>query len=212
MFPQEMLFTLKDIADKFELLLRNWFNKTDKLGPVYDLYFGALYNPHMYLQQRFLSLVQALESYHRRLMRTYELVEEDHRKRMEAILASAPEAHRDWLASRLKYANEPTLRVRLHEIFAKCSFIMSKIVAKEDAFIEKVVATRHYLTHFDPELEDRSAKDDALHYVTEKLRVMMEACLLEEIGLEPDVIESFFSKSIGFQRRLRSLKSQNAVG
>lgn len=62
--PNDMLFTFKDISDRFEPLLKNWFEKMDLLEPVFNLYFGTLYNPRMYLEDRFLSLIQAIESFH----------------------------------------------------------------------------------------------------------------------------------------------------
>lgn len=64
--PFDMLFTFKDISGRFESFLRNWFEKLDSLEPIYDLYFGTLYNPRMYPEHRFLSLIQAIESFHQR--------------------------------------------------------------------------------------------------------------------------------------------------
>ena len=58
LLPFDMLFTFRDISVRFESFLKNWFEKAELLEPVYDLYFGTLYNPRMYLQHRFLSLVQ----------------------------------------------------------------------------------------------------------------------------------------------------------
>jgi len=65
--PFDMFFSFGDISDNFEKCLRNWFAKAEVLRPVYDLYFGTLYNPSMYLEHEFLSLIQAIESYHRRI-------------------------------------------------------------------------------------------------------------------------------------------------
>ena len=78
LYPYDMLFTFKDISDRFEILLKNWFEKADTLGPVYDLYFGTLYNPRMYLQHQFLSLIQAIEVYHRRKFEGKYLSDDDY--------------------------------------------------------------------------------------------------------------------------------------
>ena len=64
--PFDMLFTFRDINDQFEQFLKKWLEKVDLLEPVYNLYFGTLYNPHMYVEQHFLSLTEALEIFHRR--------------------------------------------------------------------------------------------------------------------------------------------------
>lgn len=48
--------------------MNKWFEISEKLKPVFDLYLGVMYNPGMYKEYQFLSLAQALESYHRNVM------------------------------------------------------------------------------------------------------------------------------------------------
>lgn len=62
--PHSMLFNLQLI--NFEEAIGGWFKMMDSYGPVFDLYFGAQFNPMMYPQNTFLSLSQAFESLHRR--------------------------------------------------------------------------------------------------------------------------------------------------
>ncbi|MFM6844702.1 MAG: hypothetical protein ACKPKS_13095, partial [Dolichospermum sp.] len=60
----EMFFTFHDISDKFELFIKNWFDKAKDMATIYQLYCGVLENPNSYYpQQEFLSLIQSLESY-----------------------------------------------------------------------------------------------------------------------------------------------------
>jgi hypothetical protein len=44
----DMFFTFTDISDKFEVLIKNWFDKAKDLGTVYELYFGIIENPEFY--------------------------------------------------------------------------------------------------------------------------------------------------------------------
>ena len=67
-----------------------WLEKSEVLGPVYRLYFGTVYNPQAFLEQQVLSLVQALEVYHRRIMTTPELPAEEHERRKERPPRPAP--------------------------------------------------------------------------------------------------------------------------
>ncbi len=71
--PAEMLFTLGDIHEDFGRFVGEWFGKAERLGPVYDLYFATAYGSPAYLDDRFLSLVQGVEAYHRRALGTTEL-------------------------------------------------------------------------------------------------------------------------------------------
>ncbi len=61
------LFNYRQIAEGFPEYLRNWFAKAEKLRPVMDQYFGLFYIPAMYLHLEFLTLAQALETYHHRI-------------------------------------------------------------------------------------------------------------------------------------------------
>jgi len=199
LMPFDMLFTFKDVSERFEVLLRNWFEKAEMLKPVYDLYFGTLYNPRMYLQHKFLSLVQAIESYHRRTMRNYELPEDEHQKRITEILDSVPSNYRKWLEWKFKYSNEPPLRQRLEDILEVCSEVLDEFIDDKSLFVDKTVDTRNYLTHYDPELKERSAEGEELHRLTQKLKRLLEICLLKELGFNSDDIESLISRIRRYQ-------------
>lgn len=82
----DMFFTFRDIQEKFEIFLNNWFSKAKLLRPVYNLFFGLRYNPGGYLQYQFLTLVQALETYHRRTKCNYVCSPDEHEKMLKEIL------------------------------------------------------------------------------------------------------------------------------
>src|SRR5215208_7125114 len=81
---------------------------------------------------------------------------------------------------------------RLRQIFRKYPESVNPIVGKKKQaradFIEKVVATRNYRTHFNEELESRAARVEELYPITEKLKHLIEICLLGEIGFEAERI------------------------
>jgi ApeA N-terminal domain 1 len=61
--PAHMLFTLADADPDPSVLLKRWIEKQGRLEPVFNLYFGALYDPDPYLEVKFLAFAQALETY-----------------------------------------------------------------------------------------------------------------------------------------------------
>ena len=185
----EPLFAYKAISDKFESLLQNWFGKAKQLEPVYELYFGSIYNPHMYLQQRFLCVAQALESYHRRTMQNYELPEDKHSRRITEILEAVPTKYKKWLTRKLKYSYEPDLQRRLRELLDSQSAGISEFIGDRKSFIDKVVTTRNYLVHYDPGLEAKVAKGKELHDITRRLKLIVEVCLLKELGFSSNEVE-----------------------
>ena len=46
------------------------------------------------------------------------------------------------------------------------------------------------MIHYDPELEGKTAKGKELNNITQKLKVLVEACLLKELGFSYKVINS----------------------
>jgi hypothetical protein len=201
-----MLFTFKDISDKFEAFLNNWLEKAELLEPVYNLYFGTLYNPRMYLNQNFMSLVQAAESYHRRMMNNQELPEKEHGKRLEEVFSAVPEKHKEWLEEELAYSNEPNLRKRIREIWDKFPVVPDNLIGDKKSFISKVVTTRNYLTHYDPRLKGEAATGEKLYKLTQQVKALIEMCLLTELGFSPDNVREIFARNTWYRYQIESYK------
>lgn len=194
----EMLFVLDDLGGDFGRFVGEWFGKAERLGPVYDLYFATAYGSSGYLDDRFLSLVQAVEAYHRRALGTTELPEDEHGRRVEEVLGAAPEPHREWLRGKLAYSNEPSLRKRLKEIMRRDPEVMEPIFGADKkerkGFVGDVVDTRNYLTHYDENKKGTAAVGIELHVLSEKLKSILEACLLREAGFEGEHLKEVLSR------------------
>jgi ApeA N-terminal domain 1/Apea-like HEPN len=198
LLTSDMLFTLKSIADRFEELLRNWIRKADLLDSVYILYFSTLFNPHLYLEVQFLNLVHAIESYHSRTMRDYDLPEKEFEKRKKIIIDSVPNDYKDYVESKLS-SNRPNLAKRLGEVFGKCTEVISNFVKDTGSVIDKVVKTRNYLIHRNPKLKSEAAKGDELIILTQKLKILIEICLLNELGFTFAEIKNLFLKNSQYE-------------
>ncbi len=188
----DILFDLPSIQDQFETYITNWINKADLLKPIYDLYFSTLYNPHMFLESWFLSLTQAIETYHRRRFGGKYQSDEEYRdglyrKFIEVIPPDLDDGFKQSLKrGKLLYANEFSLRKRLRDITDRLSKELAinfiGLEGSREEFANKVHNTRNYLTHYDPELESKAATGQELYNLTIKLRTLLEMCLLEELG------------------------------
>lgn len=189
----EPLFSFKSVSTKFEKLISNWFRKRELLEPVEQLYFGLFYNPSMYLEQKFLCCIQAVEAYHRRTMNNKELATADYRHRIRTIVENVPQEYRDWLQDKLAYSNEPSLKTRLEELIDKNKVALGDYIGSRVDFVRKVVDTRHYLTHYTAKLSRRASKKNELYQITEKLKMMIEVCFLCELGFTSEEIERLIS-------------------
>ena len=194
--PFDMLFTFKDISGRFESFLRKWFEIVDLLEPIYNLYFGTLYNPRMYLEHRFLSLIQAIESFHQHIYEGEYLSDENYKKVYDALVNAIPSGvktdFKESLENKLKYGNEFSLRKRLKEILDKYQEILNVFIENKNTFIEKVVDTRNYQTHHDEDLKERSTSGKELYRLTQKLKILLEICLLTELGFSSEEIKGLY--------------------
>jgi hypothetical protein len=71
--PHRLQFNLQDI--NFEESLQNWFRDADGAEMLHNLYFGTQYNKTMFEENKFISLVIALESYQSYLFPDHQLME-----------------------------------------------------------------------------------------------------------------------------------------
>ncbi|MBC7109281.1 MAG: hypothetical protein H5T41_10980 [Methanomassiliicoccales archaeon] len=179
------LFNFNDICNEFELFVRKWFDIKTRLEPVSNLYLATLRASEMPIELAFLTIVHALEAFHRLKIGGQELPEEEHQKRVKEITDSVPSQWRQWLMEKFKYSNEVSLRARLADICEMFIAVANRIIGgKKDIkhFISTVIDTRNYLTHYDPELKQKAADPITLFDITERLKILVECCLLRELG------------------------------
>lgn len=179
--PQkDMLFFYSNISDGFEKYLNNWFNNAKRFGPFYDLYFGTFRMPSMFLEHRFLSYIQAIEAYHSRL---------------------CPE--------KSKKKREWSLRKRLENIFLKYGDLLNLLIQDSDNFIDEIVKTRNYYTHYSEDLEKKVITDvnQGLTNI-EKLKFIIEVCLLAEAGINTEQLKKIMFQYNNY-KDLRTLKKNH---
>lgn len=196
--PMDMLFSLTDVRDLLDDLLKKWLANHGELTDVVNLLMGAAYGRNIHWRQRFLSLAQAAEGYHRRCcFPKTELPEEAHQKRLEEILAGVSEQHRSWLNDRLRFSNEPNFRRRLKSLVGEASEVVAPMVQRKRDFIQKVYKTRNRLTHPG---EGSIAKDEDLFRLTEVLYFLLSACLLGRVGVEKGRLVNWFKRNYRYGR------------
>lgn len=107
-----MLFVFTSLRERLESYLTNWINKAELLGPVYDLFFATRFNPYIYCEHAFLSLIQAVETYHRRRFGGKYLTDDEYqqglyRKFIDVIPPNINNEFRlSLIEGKLKFANE----------------------------------------------------------------------------------------------------------
>lgn len=198
-YPHEMLFTLKDIMPSFGLVINNWITKAVILQPIYDLYFGTLYNPSLHINYQFLNLIQSLESFHRRIFGGKYILDEDYDSQrnsfISAILPNTAIGFRESLCNKITYLNEYSLSKRLKDIIEKHSEIVKASINATADFIRDTVETRNYLTHYDEKLKARAKKGHDIYWLSQKIRLLLEICLLSELGIPDETVKNLITRN-----------------
>jgi hypothetical protein len=128
---------------------------------------------------------------------------EEYKPVYDALVNAIP----DWVSSDLKYrlkeylkyGREFSLRKRMKDIIYIYQANIDRFIGNKNAFIEKVVDTRNYQTHHDEDLKERAAGGEELDRLTQKLKVLLEVCLLTELGFSSEEIKGLFSRNSRYQ-------------
>ncbi|MGN7943218.1 HEPN domain-containing protein [Virgibacillus sp. 6R] len=190
---------LDQIKNGFNLCMKNWFDKNEKLKPVIELYLSLNYH-RTSLERYFLNLVQALEAYHRLTRKNQVLPKGEYSKKLDSIIANVPEEHQKWVKGKLAFSNEPSLHERLEELLSpkskngslhnegKYHYLFSLRDKEKLEIIRDIKNTRNYNTHFDEALLKKSVKGEELYQLIALLRMMMEFYLLMELEIDEDTV------------------------
>lgn len=201
---------LNKVHTRLEEIVSAWFSLYEKCRIPISLFFGVLEGRTLFLESRYQMLAQAVEAYHRHhpSFRNEVLLPEEHEHRLRAILDGAPNQHHDWLEARLRYANEPTLRRRLKDLLAYAGPIATAAISED--LLEEMIAARNELTHVIQREIRENDRANEVHWLGEKLALMLRACLLRDIGFSMDEIEEALLKSRHNQLVVSVLPSDHA--
>ncbi len=108
-----MLFTFPEIKNGAKGIIINWIKLYDGIEPSLRLYFSVKSGAQKYLNNKFLTLAQSLESYHRLKYDDVKMAEYKFENLINNLIQSCPDENKEWIAEKLKYTNEFNLRYRL---------------------------------------------------------------------------------------------------
>jgi hypothetical protein len=200
---REMLFTFAETRDRFAEILGAWLEHHELLDAVFALYFGTRTNQGLYLEQRFLAFIAAIETYDRRRRpQTKERDPNEHKQRLREIVEAAPEHHRTWLKDQLAFSNELSLAQRLEHVLGACEQVTEQIVGPQGltGFVRAVRDTRNYYTHWDPRGQRKAATGRDLYRLTLQLQTVLEIVFLLELEFECERILRVLKRARRFER------------
>lgn len=184
--PSKLNFALGDI--EFEDALPEWFANHDAVEMLHNLYFSTIYHDDMYVRNQFLTLVIALESYHRDLYDDYYYMEDgEYKDLVEWVEDEMPDVAAkprilDLLDSGM--GNEYSLKDRLEEITSDHEAVLDDLMNVYTT-VRDIRDARHEIAHGSEEDIDL----EELYALSQRMHVMIEVCLLSALDLGHDHVQ-----------------------
>lgn len=198
----------------FEKSINLWFNIESKISPSIKILFDTYLGDFVFSENSFLNICQAIELYHRQYYKVDEKEIHDFYCRIEEILSEITDnRNREFIKDKIgKYAHEKSLRKRLKECVAELEHtqLYSKI-GIDKSFFNKVVNSRNYYTHYDPNSKSSALELIELTKLSAKLKIILVAIILKRLGCEDDFLDHLV-KVGKFPSRLLAFSSDKNIG
>lgn len=181
----------KEISEQLGSYIKNWFKMIRRIEPAYQLFFGNLYR-NEYPVNEFLGYVQAIEAYHCRTFKNTTVdpsLFAESKAHFLRIVDELLMKHASDFKTKIEYMNTRSLRSRLKELLNKYSYLSEMIAENPEYFVEQVVDTRNYYTHYDPKSEAKVSDTDRIFFLKDSLRLLLTALFLDEIGFNETQIK-----------------------
>lgn len=189
----DYLYRFEEISspERFE----RWCQVYPKLKPILDLYFGACMNENETDEMIFLNLVQALETFHARFI-TNKVKEYFHR--VDEMTEKYPKREaakwHQFLVDdgQKRNKNGIYLRSRLADLTFAEGDILHITLGDEidlEEFLQKVIFTRNYYTHYDDTKLERSFVQEDIPYVNRILIGLLQYHILKLLGIGTDKLK-----------------------
>jgi len=200
----QMLFNYAAIKTNTQSIINNWLNAYEILSPALNLYFSTKVDAQKYLDGKFLALAQGLETYHRRTSDEKLMDEGEFKSLVDTVKKNCPGEKIDWLEGRLKHGNEINLGKRLKKIIEPFKEHLG--TSKERSkLLRKIVDTRNYLTHYSDELESKSAKENELWLLCQKMEVIFQLHFLKVLGFNDDEIKNVIENCYQLKSKINKI-------
>lgn len=163
------LFTFEQVKEDATGILDRWFDIAEKYKPSCELFFSVMQTSgsrgnKMDLNNQFLNLAQALESFHN-----------------------------------IRAGCDKHLKNCLPDLIDEVGEVILPIIGDQPKFVDLVVATRNYYTHYNPNKSNISAHGDDLNSLTLALKILMHMVLLRQLELPNNIFKTMFIGNSDFK-------------
>lgn len=192
-----MSSNLREIEIQLPDIIKTWFSKEDKIDVLINLFTSVYLLDGQFTETQFLTLAQALESFHRKNRKNYMLDENEFAEKRKKIIEALPEEYKEEFEGRLKFTNEPNFSKRIKELFNEANDIIGNKKRDIKSISNEISEMRNYYTHYDKSNKNHNSNNfDKLIEYTDLMEILVYIILFKEIGFDNDKIKKIFNKKI----------------
>jgi ApeA-like protein/HEPN superfamily Apea-like protein len=171
----QMLLTFEELGGVS--VLAGWLDTAPRFHRSLMSMMSVQHAREMYMENRFLNLAFAAESFHRELYDSPYMGIEELESLIQTYLAHTPEEHHEWLTGRLRYANSLPLRKRLQGLATRSHRAGTHRLIRNRSYWANLVAqVRNDLTHLKSGNEQFHGRD--LRFLSESIYFVVRICML----------------------------------
>lgn len=193
----DMPLPLRVLDPRERGIFKSWFERSEQMKPIYGLLLSTMFDPERYQQTIFLNLMQAIESFHRRVYGGEIVAAEKYEGVRDALEGAIPEGTDRDLVEKLKgvleFGNEPSLKKRLRSLCATLKpETIQAVLGVDDLsrFLQLLADLRNYFTHYNEVLRPRINRivDDpiAAYNLNQRLRAFATLLILTHLGIDEE--------------------------
>lgn len=206
--PMDLLLKCSDLAGHVEQVLSRWMECSHDLKTVRALYLSALYGEHTYVENKFLSICQAAEVFHRRFRGGEYMDSAKYENEILPLLISRIPTDlgaelNEVMRQRFEHLNEFSLRKRLKELVSENEDIIVELVPEIKEVISAIVEARNRFTHFSPKQGHSDIDGEKILFYVYVLRMIVDLSVLKEVGVPPEVLSKAAMASELYRRMFR---------
>lgn len=182
------LFIKNQIAE----IIAKFFNEYEQINPVISLYVYLKKLTSYRIDQYLLNLAQIVEAFHRRLMtdENFELLEDEHNERINAILSICPDTYKKWLKEKLNFSNEISFKNRISKLWNHIPHITSHFPYTEANYTKLLKDIRNHYTHYSVKSKFKLPSFPELHKMAFITQIFIDFLMLDWLGLDKNTCET----------------------
>lgn len=182
-----------DMGIGLDQAFTKWFEVYDSVAKPSQLALSIFSSDKLWLHVEFLSVMQALEGFHRANFNGLYTSENEYKKINNALTQAIPNTvdadHKASLKSRIKFGNEISLRKRLTELMGRLDLKLRKFILGGDGSFPQIwVDTRNYYTHWDEVSASKILDGYEMHKASFRMSHLLRALYLDLVGIPQEAI------------------------